>query len=945
MWRGGEGRVARRLAWRGLRKDWGRALCGALGVAGAVGVLSWHVGLAWTLRGAGGAAARAASAPFEAWVTAEPGPGAGPGGQRSKVEGRRSGEEGNGERVVERAEATMGRRMAGGGGRPLPPGVAESLRGTAGVKRVLELRTVGASLDVRPGGRVLQGPPFRATVAGLAAGGIPFAAGRLSEGRLPEEGGGAREVVANAGMFGRRVPKPELGAELPAVLARGTVGLTVVGFFEMNDAVGAFPTMYGNAAAMEALERAEGMRGGGGRRGGGGANLALVEMEPGADVGRLAGALEGADGGRGCRLYTTRAVAERYRSDAVKNALGAMGLSLSMATLTAACLLATVLWMGVQADRRKIAVLRCAGMTRRGVARWMAAETGLPLAAGWALGLGGAWAALQAFLASEAAAGMPSVARFGWATPAAGAGLAGVVGLLAGWLPLRSALRVKPLEMRGGGGVPGGRVSGRRAALGAALLAPMPLISVAGIGEGAKTWLALGVGMPCLAAGMWLLLPGLMRATEWAFCGMLGRVLGLDGRLLQRRLSREPRRVAGVALTLALGLGGYVAVHIWGGTLMASFVPSPEWPDVIVSALPNGLSAAEVESVRGCDGVRDGRVLTLDCTQKPIEAVGAGKTRNPEGVVLFFGADPVAAFGGEHPLMDLRFTEGEREAAVAAMAEGRGCVIMGMLSRMTGLHVGDRIRAAGRELEVSGVAELNWHLVTSRALVRTRFGNEAGGGGGPGARTAGMAFVGEKWVREVTGNERTYFLWADLSDELRAAGGLAGSMRLDGQIRAAVGDGDGRNAIQVHHRDEIADGTLAHGNDIIGTMARVPFWSLAVTSLGIAALLAASARSGRREFDTMRAVGMTRGQLRRLLMGEGLLTGLCAAVAGVLGGGLAGWSFTGISRWMMSAGLAVKLSVPWGMLAQGGGFELSLCVAMGAAGVWAATGRGGKEKK
>jgi cell division protein FtsX len=202
-----------------------------------------------------------------------------------------------------------------------------------------------------------------------------------------------------------------------------------------------------------------------------------------------------------------------------------------------------------------------------------------------------------------------------------------------------------------------------------------------------------------------------------------------------------------------------------------------------------------------------------------------------------------------------------------------------------------------------------------------------------------MAFVGEKWVREITGNERTYFLWADLSDELRAAGGLSGSMRLEGQIRAAIGDDGGRNAIQVHHRDEIADGTLSHGNDIIGTMARVPFWSLAVTSLGIAALLAASARSGRREFETMRAVGMTRGQLRRLLTGEGMLTGLCAAALGVLGGGLAGWSFTGISRWMMSAGLAVKLSVPWCMVAEGVAFELALCLLMGAVGAWAATGR------
>ena len=145
---------------------------------------------------------------------------------------------------------------------------------------------------------------------------------------------------------------------------------------------------------------------------------------------------------------------------------------------------------------------------------------------------------------------------------------------------------------------------------------------------------------------------------------------------------------------------------------MSSFVPSPEWPDVIVSALPNGLSAEEVETVRGCDGVRDGRVLTMDCTQKPIEAVGAGDTRNPDGMVLFFGADPEAAFGGERPLMALRFTEGDREAALAAMADGRGCVIMGMLSRMTGLHVGDRIRAAGRELEVAGVA-LQPHKATA----------------------------------------------------------------------------------------------------------------------------------------------------------------------------------------------------------------------------------------
>ena len=60
---------------------------------------------------------------------------------------------------------------------------------------------------------------------------------------------------------------------------------------------------------------------------------------------------------------------------------------------------------------------------------------------------------------------------------------------------------------------------------------------------------------------------------------------------------------------------------------------------------------------------------------------------------------------------------------------------------------------------------------------------------------------------------------------------------------------------------------------------------------------------------------------------------------GVLGGGLAGWSFTGISRWMMSAGLAVKLSVPWRMVTEGVLFELVLCLAMGVVGALAATGQ------
>jgi hypothetical protein len=192
----------------------------------------------------------------------------------------------------------------------------------------------------------------------------------------------------------------------------------------------------------------------------------------------------------------------------------------------------------------------------------------------------------------------------------------------------------------------------------------------------------------------------------------------------------------------------------------------------------------------------------------------------------------------------------------------------------------------------------------------------------------GVAFVSERFVRDLTDNgDRTFFLWLNLSPELRAMNGLKASVLLDSQIRAAVKP-DGSSAIRVHHRDEISDGTLAHGNDILGAMARIPFWSLAVTSTGIVVLLVASVRGSKREFEMMRAVGMTRGQLGRIIFGEALLVTLAALALSLLAGILVGWSFTGLSRWLMSAGLDVKLIVPWSAIGRGVLFALGLCVAM-----------------
>ena len=78
------------------------------------------------------------------------------------------------------------------------------------------------------------------------------------------------------------------------------------------------------------------------------------------------------------------------------------------------------------------------------------------------------------------------------------------------------------------------------------------------------------------------------------------------------------------------------------------------------------------------------------------------------------------------------------------------------------------------------------------------------------------------------------------------------------------------NAVRLHSRDEVADGTLAHGVEIIGSMAKVPFIFILVIALGFVAMLVASADSRKREFRVLRAVGATKGQLAQVLIGEAL---------------------------------------------------------------------------
>ena len=413
-------------------------------------------------------------------------------------------------------------------------------------------------------------------------------------------------------------------------------------------------------------------------------------------------------------------------------------------------------------------------------------------------------------------------------------------------------------------------------------------------------------------------------------------------RPLEAASGRAPRkRRLGMIIAFACGFGAFVAVETWGTSLTKPFIPSPEWPDAIVSILPGGVSSFDIEHLRNLNGVkRIGELQPLQVNISPLEELkgfgGGGGGRGGRGPMKQYRNALLLASAW---LPDFKFSQGDRESAEKALAEGDNCVITEMMARARKLNVGDElVLDAGRELiiplKVVGVVDLNWHMVTSRALVR--------GMNRMPVNTDGPVFVSFDTLAACDARPQDFVkmthVWLDYEPEFLAANGVFPAGRIvEREIVEALGgawseDSEGEirgNTVRLHSRDEIADGTLAHGNDLVGAMARVPFIFVAVISLGFVAMLVASFESRRREFAVLRAVGATRFQLAKVLIGEALGVAIVGVALGLALGAPLGWlCTTGTRAAMANWGLPATFVVPMLIIAKGAFFSIVFALAV-----------------
>lgn len=400
---------------------------------------------------------------------------------------------------------------------------------------------------------------------------------------------------------------------------------------------------------------------------------------------------------------------------------------------------------------------------------------------------------------------------------------------------------------------------------------------------------------------------------------------------LEAASNRMPRKKhLGMLIAFACGFGAFVAVEVWGSSLMSAFVPSKEWPDAIVSILPGGVSAFDIEKVQsGVKGVRKIHELApLQVNLEPLEELPQRGSRMKQyRNALLLGSDWLPEF---------RFVAGTREEAEKAIREGDNCIITEMMARARKLKLGDDLKLdCGRGLKMAlkivGLVDLNWHMVTSRGLVR--------GLNRMPVNTDGPVFVSFDTVEACDARPammvKMTHLWLDYEPEfLEEHGAFEAGRIVEREIVEALGmmtEEIEENAVRLHSRDEVADGTLAHGVEIIGSMAKVPFIFILVIALGFVAMLVASADSRKREFRVLRAVGATKGQLAQVLIGEALKVAGWGILIGLFGGALVGWLCTAGTRAAMANwGIPPSFAVPLVSIAKGavGAIVFALIVAV-----------------
>jgi putative ABC transport system permease protein len=551
-------------------------------------------------------------------------------------------------------------------------------------------------------------------------------------------------------------------------------------------------------------------------------------------------------------VRTGKEQAEKQAQD-LSDALGFIRTALlvfaAVALLVGSFLIFNTFSVTVAQRTREFALLRTLGASRRQILRSVLAETVVIGLGASVIGIGLGLLLAPALKALMSSFGLDLGSTSVVLEPRTV--IAGfVVGLIAtiasGIVPARRATRVDPVAAMREGVTPGaGRLRKRRVVAAIVVEALGVLLLLYGLlgdpGAATATATVLGLGTLLMIFGFALLAPTLVRPLSGLIGRPLARFQGLTGRLARENSRRQPQRTAVTASALMIGVALVVLVAIFAAGLRATIDQGVDEQVKAVSIvthedgfspLPQAITD-ELGKVQGVTAASSVRFAT-------------GKVAGDSGTTTVTGIDPSTV----NDVLSLDFKEGSN--ATLGSLSPSDVVVPSDFADSHGLKAGSSVT-----------------LVTPRGK---EIPYRVAGVYSPGAGVIGGVLIA---------NQALESDWdaKDIAFALAAAGPDADP----GEIKQAE-----QKALAPFPvaKPQTIDDFKAEQNkqvdSLVGLVYALLSLSVIVALLGIVNTLALSVHERTRELGLLRAVGMSRRQVRRMVRAESVITAAIGALLGIV---------------------------------------------------------------
>lgn len=523
--------------------------------------------------------------------------------------------------------------------------------------------------------------------------------------------------------------------------------------------------------------------------------------------------------------------------------------------------------MIVAQRNRELALLRAIGASRPDISRSVLLEAGIVGLLGGVVGLGlgvGIAAAMQGFTSSS---GLPSDGlTVGWPAVVSAIFVGIIVTLLSAWIPARRASRIPPVEaMRMSAAEPGAGSLRTRTIAGAVLAVLGIALLIGGlVVDGVGALLLIGGAALLIIVAVVLGAPALSQPVV----GGIGRVLqmpfGTVGKLARTNAVRNPRRSAATAFALTIGLVLVVII----GTLGASFksaidagVDQQLRADFVVAGSNSGPMSAAVGSA--VETVPDAQtVVSFDMAFVKLDD-GDTVVTTPVG-------------GPLSDVLQIDMLEGSEQVEPDALLISDGT------RKSRGWELGEKVTFTSTTgvdvpVTVTGIYQDN------PALGDWIIGNRAFDTLSP-SKTQRMTFV-------VLVKGKADVAQSALRDQLETA------------VKPFL-------TAQVQDKEQFKNSFSSIIDQMLATLYALLGLALVIAVLGIINTLALSVVERRQEIGMLRAIGMSRAQLRRTIYLESTYIAIFGALLGVIVGLAIGLPLVrSLRHWGLDA-----ITVPWPLI-------------------------------